>query len=138
MTKEDMQALVKKHADLETQLDLEGVLATLVANPIYEIFPARLRLEGKDNVRQFYQAHFTNFFPMIKSFELVNECWGEDSACLEYDLYLQAPAKPNKVYRICTVLTAKDSLLVGERFYVSDELAWYMTGDTFENFKAFD
>jgi hypothetical protein len=35
MTIDDMRNLVQKHADLETKLDLEGVLATLVENPIY-------------------------------------------------------------------------------------------------------
>jgi hypothetical protein len=44
MTVEEMRELVKKHSDLETKLDLEGMLATLVENPIYEFHPARLRL----------------------------------------------------------------------------------------------
>jgi len=57
MATDEMRQLVQKHADLETKLDLDGVLATLVEHPVYEFHPARLRLEGKDNIREFYQDH---------------------------------------------------------------------------------
>ena len=88
MTINEMRKLVQKHADLETKLDLEGVLATLVENPIYEFYPDRLRLEGKENIREFYRDHFDSFFPLIKSHVMINECWDAHSACMEYDLYL--------------------------------------------------
>jgi hypothetical protein len=116
MTAEKTRTLVQKHADLETKLDLEGVLATLIDNPIYEFHPARLRLEGKENIRQFYQDHFALFFPLIKSHVLINECWDAHSACLEYDLYLKEPYDSNRAYRIMVTLTEEDSLLIGERF----------------------
>ena len=137
MTVDEMRKLVQKHADLETTLDLEGVLATLVENPIYEFHPARLRLEGKENIRQFYRDHFDTFFPLIKSHELINECWGSHSACLEYDLYLKEPYDPNRAYRINVVLTEENSLLIGERFYVEDELAQLMAGASFSKFVKF-
>ncbi|CAN5408942.1 hypothetical protein BH10PSE19_BH10PSE19_03720 [soil metagenome] len=116
-----MRKLVQKHSDLETKLDLEGVLATLVENPIYEFHPARLRLEGKDNIRLFYRDHFDTFFPLIKSHVLINECWDSHSACLEYDLYLKPPYNPDRAYRIMVTLTEENSLLIGERFYVENE-----------------
>lgn len=136
MTTDMMRKLVQRHADLETKLDLEGVLTTLVDNPVYEFHPDRLRLEGKENVRQFYQDHFDSFFPIIKSHVLVNECWDIHSACLEYDVYLKAPY-PNRVYRIMVVLTEKDGHLMGERFYVENELARLMAGPSFDKFVKF-
>lgn len=137
MTVDEMRNIVKKHADLETQLDLDGVLATLVDNPIYEFHPDRLRLEGKENIRQFYQDHFNYFFPLIKSHTLINECWDANSACLEYDIYLKEPYDPNHAYRINVVLTEKNSLLIGERFYVENELARLMAGPSFDKFTKF-
>jgi hypothetical protein len=137
MTIDEMRNLVKKHADLETQLDLEGVLATLVENPVYEFHPDRLRLEGKDNIRQFYQDHFEYFFPLIKSHVLINECWDHNSACLEYDLYLKAPYPPDRAFRTTVVLTEDNSLLIGERFYVENELARLMAGPSFNKFVKF-
>lgn len=137
MTVNEMRELVKKHSDLETQLDLDGVLATLVENPVYEFHPDRLRLEGKDNIRQFYRNHFDLFFPLIKSHVLINECWDAHSSCLEYDVYLNAPYNPEQAFRIMVVLTAKDSLLIGERFYVSNELARLMAGPSFDKFTKF-
>jgi ketosteroid isomerase-like protein len=137
MTVDDMRNLVKKHADLEAKLDLEGVLSTLVDSPIYEFHPDRLRLEGKENIRQFYQDHFDCFFPLIKSNVLINESWDAHSACLEYDLYLKAPHDPDRAYRISVVLTEENSLLIGERFYVENELARLMAGASFNKFIKF-
>jgi hypothetical protein len=132
MTLAEMRELVKNHADLEVKLDLEGVLNTLVDSPIYEFYPARLKLEGKNNVRQFYRDHFDYFFPKIKSHTLINEWWKEDAACLEYDLYLKEPFDSKRAYRILVVLKAKDSLLLGERFYLEDELIRLMTGNSYQ------
>lgn len=133
----EMRKLVQKHSDLETKLDIAGVLSTLVANPIYEFHPDRLRLEGKENIEQFYRDHFASFFPLIKSHVLINECYDESSACLEYDLYLKAPYNSGRPYRIMVMLTAKDSLLIGERFYVENELARLMAGASFNKFTRF-
>lgn len=137
MTLDEMRNLVNKHADLETKLDLNGVLATLVDHPIYEFHPDRLRLEGKENIRQFYRDHFDCFFPLIKSHTLINECWDTNSACLEYDICLKEPYDPHRAYRINVVLTEKNSLLIGERFYVENELARLMAGPSFSKFTKF-
>ncbi|CAN5243104.1 hypothetical protein BH10PSE19_BH10PSE19_18590 [soil metagenome] len=137
MTVDEMRKLVQIHADLETKLDLDGVLATLVENPIYEFHPDRLRLEGKENIRQFYRDHFDTFFPLIKSHKRVNECWDANSACLEYDLYLKPPYDPERAYRIMVVLTEENSHLIGERFYVENELARLMAGPSFSKFVKF-
>lgn len=132
----DMRDLVKKHSDCETNLDLEGVLATLIDNPVYEFHPARLRLEGKENVKQFYREHFDLFFPLIESYTSINECWDSQSACMEYDLSLKAPYDM-RTYRIMVVLMRKETLLVGERFYVDIELAQLMAGTSFDKFVKF-
>ena len=135
MTVHDMQQLIQRHADLETQQDVEGVLSTLVDHPVYEFHPDRLRLEGKENIRQFYKDHFEYFFPLIKSHELINACWDEQSACFEYDLYLKDTS--DKAYRIMVVLTAENDRLIGERFYVETELAQLMAGPSFRKFVKF-
>lgn len=130
MTIDDMKKLVQKHAQLESNHDLEGVLATLVENPVYEIYPAGLKLQGKENVRAFYREHFDSFFPLITSFKLINEWWNPESACMEYDLFLKEPYA-EKPYRILVVLTAQNNLLLGERFYINEELAQLMSGTAF-------
>lgn len=137
MTVDDMRKLVQKHSELETNLDLEGVLETLVENPVYEFHPARLKLEGKENIRQFYREHFDSFFPLIKSHVMINECWDTHSACMEYDLYLKEPHDPSRAYRIIVVLSEENSLLKGERFYVENELAQLMAGSSFNKFIKF-
>ncbi|MDR3551355.1 MAG: nuclear transport factor 2 family protein [Candidatus Babeliales bacterium] len=136
MTIQEMKVLVQKHADSENKHDLEGTLATLVENPVYEIFPARLKLQGKENVRAFYREHFNSFFPLIVSFQLINEWWNPESACMEYDLFLKAPYD-QMPHRILVILTAKNNLLLGERFYISEELAQIMSGTAFSRWEKF-
>lgn len=131
MTVDEMRKLVQKHAGLETQLDLNGVMETLVDSPIYEFHPDRLRLEGKENIRQFYRDHFDTFFPLIKSYVPINECWDVHSAYLEYDLYLKEPYNSERAYRIIVVLTEENSRLIGERFYVENGLARLMAGPSY-------
>ena len=133
----EMRKLVQKHTDLETKLDLDGVLATLIEDPVYEFHPDQLRLEGKENVRQFYLDHFYSFFPLIKSHVFINANWDDHSARLEFDLYLKPPYNPDRPYRIIVTLTEKDSLLIGESFYVENELAQIMAGPSFSMFKKF-
>lgn len=136
MTIEDMKRLVQKHAELEQKYDLEGTLATLVENPVYEIYPSRLKLQGKENVRAFYRQHFDFFFPLITSYKLINEWWSPEAACMEYDLFLKAPYD-SKTYRILVILSAKDNLLLGERFYITEELAELMSGTAFNLWQKF-
>jgi hypothetical protein len=137
MSSENMRLLVQKHIEMETMMDLEGVLATLVDHPVYEFHPARLRLEGKENVRVFYREHFDSFFPLIQSSAQIHACWDTHSACLEFDLYLKPPHDRDRPYRIMVSLKEQDSLLTGERFYVENELARLMAGASFSRFTKF-
>ena len=130
MTPEEMKRLVLRHVEREEHLDVEGTLATLVDHPVYEFYPIRLKLEGKENVRQFYEAHFAQFFPMIASHKAVSETWIPDRAFLEYDVKLQDD--PSKTYRILVVLNAADSRLLGEKFFGEDKLAKLMCGPAFD------
>jgi len=136
MTNDKMRKLVQKHMECETNLDLEGVLETLVDHPVYEFYPLRLKLEGKENIRKFYREHFDDFFPKIKSHKLINEWWGPETVCMEYDLWLNEPAL-DRAHRILVVLTAKGLLLNGERFYAEEELVRLMTGNTFSRLVKF-
>jgi hypothetical protein len=132
MTEEKMRALVQKHMEMEANTDVEGTLETLVDHPVYEFYPLRLKLTGKENIRQFYQEHFDTFFPKIQLSEQISACWGPGSACLEYDLYFKLPLDPKRPYRIMIVLTEKDDLLLGERFFAEEELIRLMTGNLFD------
>jgi len=53
---------------------------------------------------------------------------------MEYDLFLKEPYA-GKPYRILVILTAKNNLLLGERFYISEELAQIFSGSAFSLWK---
>ena len=49
-TARDMHALGTHHAQVETERDLEATMATLVEDPVYELWPVGLRMQGRDRV----------------------------------------------------------------------------------------
>jgi hypothetical protein len=137
MSEEKMRTLVQRHMERETNIDVEGALETLVEHPVYEFYPLRLKLVGKENIREFYREHFDVFFPKIESNTQINAWWGPHTACLEYDLYFKPPLDPKRAYRIAIVLTEKDGLLLGERFFAEEELIRLMTGKLFNRLVSF-
>ena len=137
MTEERMRALVQRHIDMETNVDVEGTLETLVDHPVYEFYPLRLKLVGKENIRRFYREHFDTFFPKLQGNEQINAWYEPHSACLEYDLYFKPPLDSKRAYRIAIVLTEKDGLLLGERFFAEEELVRLMTGNSFNHLVKF-
>ena len=136
MSADEMRRLVEEHSAAETRVDLDATMATLVDHPVYEFHPARLRLEGREDVARFYREHFDSFFPLIASNTPINACWGEDSASMEFDVYLKPPYDKHP-YRINVVLSREGDLLIGERFYTSLELVKLMTGNTFDLLRPF-
>ena len=52
--REAMYALGMKHATLEAAGDLEGTMATLVDEPVYEFWPIGRRMVGQEQVRRWY------------------------------------------------------------------------------------
>lgn len=132
---ENMKKLVKQHTDAEMANNLNDVMATLVEDPLYEIYPARLKLEGKKNVSAFYSEHFQSFLPLVTKYELINEWWSPERACMEFDVVLEGHGE--KPHRILVVITAKNNLLLGERFYISEELAQIFSGSAFSLWQKF-
>ena len=65
-----VRSLWKDHAMAEDRRDLDGLVATLTPDCVYEIFPTRQRWVGHDGARAFYTA-FLGAFPDVK-FELVD------------------------------------------------------------------
>ena len=51
-TVEDMVELGTRHAELEARRDLEGTLATLAPDPVYELLPVGRRMAGVEQVRR--------------------------------------------------------------------------------------
>ena len=88
-TVERMQALGTKHAQLETEGDLDGTMATLVDEPVYEFWPAGRRLTGRDAVRRYYAHLIDDFMPRQIGYRMIAETVSEDALSQEYAIELE-------------------------------------------------
>lgn len=60
-----IRALWIKHSKAEDARDLNGLIATLASDCVYELIPTGQRWEGHDGARQFYLT-FLSAFPDVK------------------------------------------------------------------------
>ena len=122
-----MRELGTRHATLEARCDLEGVMATLVDDPIYGFYPAGLGMRGRNRVRRYYEHLFESFVPATKSYRLIGEWANAASLVQEYEIVLQL-AEGTETQRVLGILYAEGELLGGERVYASDRCVRLMTG----------
>ena len=126
-----MLELGTRHATLEAQCDLEGVMATLVDDPVYGFYPGGLGMQGQDRVRRYYQHLFESFVPATKSYRLIDEWANAASLAQEYEIVLQIAGRI-ETQRVVGVLYAEGELLGGERVYASDRCIRLMTGALYD------
>ena len=130
-TQSDLVKNAHRHAEAEGAFDMAGTLATLEADPVYDLFPAGLRMVGMDRARRYYEHYFANVAPRIVHFALVSEWIGKDGVCQEYDVTYRHDSGP-RVHRILGILTFGKSLLSGERIYTDDEMMRIMFAPVWE------
>lgn len=128
-TVDRMHALGTKHADLEADCDIEGTMATVVENPVYEFHPAGVRLEGRDQVRRYYEHLLTRFVPRTRGVALIEEWVSAGSIAQEYAITLEAEGEL-ETHRVIGILFAEGELLGGERIHSSERCARLMLGET--------
>ena len=88
-TRDDMARLGALHADLEARGELEPLLETLVADPLYEFHPLGRGMRGGPVVRRFYTQFVERFLPLRHDYRLLAEWVSEDSVAQEYDITLR-------------------------------------------------
>ena len=136
MPSRDLDALVevaRAHARAEAMGDLDGTLATLDPDPVYELLPMGVTLAGQDFVRAYYQRFFSECMPRFVGYELRNEWIMDDGLGQEYRIDVSTPDGPRR-HDILGILTFGDhGLLSGERLYASDELLHLLFGPLLPN-----
>lgn len=111
-----------RHAETETLGDLEGILATIEGEPVYDFYPIARRMSGMDRTRRYYEHFIANVMPLIVGFEQHSEWIGEVGVVQEYTIKLHQPgASALTSHRIIAILTFGEERLSGERMY-SDEV----------------
>ena len=133
-TRDSMHELGIRHATLETEGDLEGTMATLVAEPVYEFWPAGRHMVGQAPVRRYYEHLMSDFMPSQLGHELVEEWLTEASLAQEYVLRVQGAQGP-EAHHVIGILFAsreRDGLLGGERIWGGEAILRRMLGPVWD------
>ena len=125
---ERMHELGTKHAKLEADCDLDGTMATIVEHPVYEFHPAGVRLEGREQVRRYYEHLLTHFVPSTRGVILIEEWVSASSIAQEYEITVEVEGAL-EAHRVIGILFAEGELLGGERIYSSERCARLMLGE---------
>jgi hypothetical protein len=130
-TAREMLDLAHLHARLEEERDLERLMDTLVAEPVYEFHPMAVTLSGGERIRRYYAQFFERFMPLISGHTMIGESASEQIVTQEYDITLDVDGR-SETHRVVGVLYADGALLAGERLYGSDRILVLFLGDLLE------
>ena len=140
MTRPDLLNIAYQHTVAEENRDYEATLATLEANPVYELFPVGLRMSGMDAARRYYQHFFANVAPRLEreGMAMHGEWPGETGVAVEYTVRYRYPDGRCKPFRILGILTYGEIALSGERVYADEELLKIMFAPLWDEMERID
>ena len=118
----ELTTIARQHAAAEAAGDLEGTLATLEPDPVYELYPVGLRMAGMARARRYYEHFFANVAPRITGYEMLGE-WVNDLGVLqEYRVSVRCDDQQIRDFRIMGLLKFGAAALTGERLYAGQEM----------------
>jgi len=126
-----MLELGMRHARLEAEGELDLVMDTLVADPVYEFWPIGLRMRGRDQVRRYYEHLIGPFYAAQKSYRLIEEWLSEKSLAQEYEMVVELDGQL-ETHHVIGILFARDGLLGGERIWGSKAILKQMVGPVWD------
>ncbi len=125
-------ALAHRHAQAESDADVEATLATMEADPAYYFYPAGRKFTGMANTRRFYEGFVEHFKPRIRDVVFHGEAVSEAGAFQEYTIALECDDGVVRQYRILGILVFGDNAIAGERMYADDALFRLLAGPMWE------
>ena len=117
-----------RHIEAEARDDLEGTLATLAADPVYELWPLGLQMRGLDRLRRYYRHFFEVARPHIADYVVHGLCYGETSMISEITLTWRYDDGSTRQFRNATVLVYGEGGIAGERMYAEPEFFRLLLG----------
>lgn len=132
-----MLELGTRHAQLEAEGELDLVMETLVADPVYEFWPIGLRMRGRDRVRRYYEHLIGPFYAAQKSYRLIEEWLSEKSLAQEYEMVVEIDGQL-ETHHVIGILFARDGLLGGERIWGSKAILRQMVGPVWDELEPIE
>ncbi len=135
-----MYALGMRHATLEAEGDLEGTMATLVADPVYEFWPIGRRMVGQEQVRRYYRHLIDDFMPRQVGYEMVAETLSGEALSQEYMIEMRGEngSETHRVIGILFVDPKEPSLMKGERIWGDEAFLRRMVGPVWDDLEPIE
>lgn len=127
-TTEELVAIAHAHAAAEARDDFETTMATLEADPVYELLPMGVALRGSDAARAYYEHFFSTAKSMVVGYELRNEWVNDRGLAQEYVIEFRTAGGAAERHPVLSILTFGETALSGERLYASDRLLELLIG----------
>lgn len=126
-TQTELIDVAHRHAAAEAAADIDGTLATLEGEPVYELYPVGRQLRGMANVRRYYEYFFAQVLRDTLGYELRN-AWVNDVGLLEeYDIDCRIDGAP-QTFRVLSILKFGERALTGERLYADEKFFRFLFG----------
>lgn len=119
----DNERLVNRHLAAENRHEMEGTLATLHAESVFEDVALGIQYQGREGARNYYQLWWAAFDLEIKG---IQRFWTEDGSMITEarytgrhvgDFHGIKPTQRNIDFRLLVIVSFRDGLMSGERFY---------------------
>lgn len=113
---------LRRHMAAEDAHDMEGTLATVHPDALFEDQPVGLRLQGRDNARKHYELWWSAFQVRTENGSLH---WVDDDMAIGEAEFVGTHTGPflgipptgrNIRFRFTVIVRFRDGLLLGERF----------------------
>ncbi len=134
-TVESVIELGRRHVRLESERQLEPLMQTMVAEPLYEFHTLGLRLQGGESVRRYYRQFFEDYMSKVTGGRRLGWWASESAYVLETEIHVSTPRGPER-QRVIAVLFAEGNRLGGERVYAAEGTVRMMAGRMFEELEA--
>lgn len=137
ISRDDLLALAGKRFEAVGGGNIDTVMAGLVDEPVYDLYPMGLRLSGHDNVRRHYEYYFQHVVPQMVGFESHATLFGDDSVGVELTISWQPEGGSVQSGRIFVVQPVEGDKFTGERAYGDEALLrWMFAGAALEPISA--
>jgi hypothetical protein len=132
--------LCHEHAGAEAFEDVDRVLATLIAEPVFEFFPLRAKVTGRANIEAFYREQYPVFAKQVRGYSVIGEWTNELAALQEYVIDVAETDGRESRYQIISMMPGDDAtgLLRGERLYCDDGFVRALLGPLFDRLQPID
>lgn len=126
-TQAELIEVAHRHAAAEAAADIEGTMATLEGEPVYELYPVGRQLRGMETVRRYYEHFFANVLPHTLGYALRSAWVNEVGLTEEYDIDCRIDGVEH-TFRVLSILKFGTHALSGERLYADEKFFRFLFG----------